>query len=130
VPAGSLTATMTATLATANGLRQSSTANYSRTFYLTWASAPPEKQKVDSSILSLTTGLTSQDAFVIRICRRRSVRYGGSVMLQNRNAPRGVALHLVPAAARTPRAEQLERGTEVTVNAIMGFQVMALIWLG
>jgi hypothetical protein len=39
-------------------------------------------------------------------------------------------LYLVPAAARTPRAAQLERGTEVTVNAIMGFQVMALIWLG
>ena len=39
-------------------------------------------------------------------------------------------MYLVPAAARTPRAAQLERGTEVTVNAIMGFQVMALIWLG
>ena len=51
-------------------------------------------------------------------------------MSQNRHTPRGVAWYSGPAAARTPRAAQPEQGTEVTVNAIMGFQVMALIWLG
>jgi hypothetical protein len=48
----------------------------------------------------------------------------------DRRAARDVALHAVPAVARTPHAAQLERGREVTVNAIMPFSILALFWIG
>ena len=56
-PLVSPTATVTATTAAANSLRQPSTANYSRTFDLTWASATPEKRTVGKFDPSPTTGL-------------------------------------------------------------------------
>jgi hypothetical protein len=54
-----LTATVTATAAT-NGRRQRpATAHNARTIRANWGYVRPEKRKVDSSILSLTTNRTS-----------------------------------------------------------------------
>jgi len=54
------TATVTATTAVVSALTQPSTANYSRTFDLTWASATPEKRKVGGSTPPLTTMRSSR----------------------------------------------------------------------
>jgi hypothetical protein len=55
----SLTATVTATRAANANLAQPRTARPCSAIELGWASAPPEKRKVGSSILPLTTRLHS-----------------------------------------------------------------------
>ena len=61
LPWPGLTATVTATAATAGKRQRPATVRNTRTIRANWGYDRPEKRKVDSSILSLTTSLTSQD---------------------------------------------------------------------
>ena len=61
LPWPGLTATVTATAATAGKRQRPATVRNTRTIRANWGYVRPEKRKVDSSILSLTTSLTSQD---------------------------------------------------------------------